>query len=226
MSQTKKRNTVNDHQRANNIVIHPQTENQRLYLQALKNQTQVFALGPAGTGKTFISAVVASELYLRGKVKKIILTRPAVPACGEEYGFLPGGLNQKLAPWVVPIFEVLQDCLGKGQLDDAVKNGDVEIAPLGMLRGRTFRDAFVLIDEAQNCTKDQLKLILTRMGEGSRLVVSGDLKQSDIKGASGLGMIVELAKKHKLPVGIVEFTKDDVVRSDICKMWVEIFDDE
>lgn len=218
------RNQVNDAQRANRLDIQPRTENQRKFLNLLKTQEQVLATGSAGTGKTFLATVIACEMLLRGKVEKIVLTRPAVAACGEEYGFLPGGINQKLGPWVQPVMEVIEDCLGKQQTMDYMKTGVIEIAPLGFLRGRTFRNAFVLVDEAQNTTPEQMQLILTRIGEGSRLVISGDLQQSDIGRSSGLSIAFHLATKYQIPVGLVHFTSEDVVRSDLCKKWVMAFE--
>ena len=215
---------VNEHQRANNIQISPRTYNQRLYLQALKEYEQVFAYGPAGTGKTFIATMLAAQMYLRGQIKKIVLTRPAVPACGEDYGYLPGSVHSKLAPWVVPIVSLLEDCIGKAQVLQAMKDGNIEVVPFGFMRGRTFNDSFIIVDEAQNTTAEQMEMLVTRVGEGSRLVVSGDLRQSDIKNKSGLKVAVDLIYKYKIPAGIVEFTSEDVVRSGICKMWVIAFE--
>jgi len=184
----------------------------------------VVASGSAGTGKTFLATSVACEMFLRGKVSKIVITRPAVPAGGESYGYLPGSLNQKLAPWVLPVMEIIEECLGKQQTIDYIKTGVIEIAPFGFMRGRTFRDAFVIVDEAQNTTIDQMKLLLTRMGDGSRLVISGDITQSDIGKVSGLTETIRLIKKHRLPVPVVDFKPSDCVRSDMCKLWLEAFE--
>lgn len=220
----RQRNQVNETQRANNLQIAPRTENQRNFQIALKEHQQVFATGPAGTGKTYIATVHACQMLLRRQVSKIVISRPAVAAEGEEYGFLPGGIDNKLAPWMVPIIEVMEESFGKQQLIDMRKAGDIEIVPFGFMRGRTFKDTFVLVDEAQNTTPGQMEMLCTRMGEGSRLVVSGDLKQSDIRGSSGLTVAVDLIKKHNLPCGLVEFTKEDVVRSDLCKLWVRAWE--
>lgn len=225
MSQKRPRSKVNDTQRANNITIAPRTDNQRAFQTSLRNNDQTFALGPAGTGKTFLATVHACQLLLRNEIGKIVISRPAVAAQGEEYGFLPGGINQKLAPWMVPIVEIIEECIGKQQYLDLQKDGTIEIVPFGFMRGRTFKDCFVLVDEAQNTTAEQMEMLVTRMGEGSRLVVSGDIRQSDIKGRSGLTVAVDLIRKHKLPCGLIEFTSQDVVRSDLCKMWVQAFEE-
>jgi len=147
-----------------------------------------------------------------------------VHAGGENLGYMPGGLHQKMGHWLIPLTEIIEDCLGKAQTIEAMKVGDIEIAPFGMMRGRTFKDSFILLDEAQNTTKEQMELLLTRLGEGSRLVASGDLRQSDIGKQSGLKVAIDLIKKHQIPCGLVEFTNEDVVRSELCKMWVRAFD--
>lgn len=224
MPQKRQRNQVNDTQKANNLQVSPRTDKQRDFLNALKTYDQVFATGPAGTGKTYIATMEACRLYLMNKISRIVITRPAIPAEEEEYGFLPGDLNKKLGPWMVPVMEIIEEALGKQGVLDAMKSGDLEIAPFGFMRGRTFKDSFVIVDEAQNTTKGQMELLLTRLGEGSKLVVSGDLRQSDIGARSGLTVALELIKKHNIPCGLVEFTTEDVVRSDLCKMWVEAFE--
>ena len=220
------RNQVNDAAKANKLSISPRSDNQRLFQKLLNEYEQTFCIGPAGTGKTFLATVHACKLLLRGEVDKIIITRPAVAAGGENYGFLPGGIGQKLAPWVVPLIEIMEECLGRQQVIDYQKIGVIEIVPFGFMRGRTFKGAFVLVDEAQNTTEEQMEMLLTRLGEGSRLVVSGDLRQSDIGKRSGLSRAIELIKKHNIPAGFVEFTSEDCVRSALCKMWVKAFNNE
>lgn len=225
MTTKRKRNPINDAQVANRLKVEPKTAAQKRFLEALKQNQQVFATGPAGTGKTYLATMYACEMYLRGVVDKIIISRPAVPAQGENYGFLPGGIDSKLAPWMVPVVEVIEEALGsKQKYLEAQKAGDIEIAPFGFMRGRTFRNAFVIVDEAQNTTPEQMELLVTRMGEGSQLVVSGDLRQSDIRGISGLDVAVQLIKKHNIPCGLVEFNAGDVIRSDLCRMWVQAFE--
>lgn len=225
MAKKKSRNPVNEIQRANKIELSPRNPKQKEYLQALKKSDQVFATGPAGTGKTFIAAVVATQMYLRGDVSKIIITRPAVAADGEEHGFLPGSLEKKLAPWVVPVVEIIQECLGsKAKLEEMMRTGDLEVSPFTYMRGRTLADAFVILDEAQNTTKSQMEMFLTRIGENTKVVISGDIRQSDIGQGSGLKIALDLVKKHNIDAEIVEFTIDEVVRSKLCKQWVEAFD--
>jgi phosphate starvation-inducible PhoH-like protein len=218
------KNNVGSHQRANKIVIQPKNSKQQEYIRALHDYSQVFAIGPAGSGKTYIPTMMAVKAYLRGEIDKIILTRPAV-AVQEEHGFLPGNLEKKLAPWVLPVTELIEEALGsKQKFLDMLKSGDLEIAPFTYMRGRTFKDAFVFLDEAQNTTPEQMEMFLTRLGENSRVVISGDIRQSDMKHNSGLRIAVDLARQYKIPAGIIEFTSEDVVRSNLCQQWVKAFE--
>lgn len=220
----KKRNQVNDSQRANNIILEPQTPKQAEYLTALKNHSQVFAVGPAGTGKTYMPTVFAAEKYLYGQIKRIVVTRPAVEV-GESHGYLPGTIEKKIAPWVQPVTEILKDCMGKGRFQDMYKYGDFEVAPFAYMRGRTFNDCFVILDEAQNTTPKQMEMFLTRLGYNCHVVISGDLRQTDVlTPTSGLGMAVELMKHHVIPAKLIQFTSEDVVRSEMCRHWVEAFE--
>lgn len=218
------RNSVNETQRANNITLTPQTPKQREYLTALQSSDQVFAIGPAGTGKTYLPTVLATKMYLMGDVRKIIIARPAVAACGEEHGFLPGDIGKKLAPWALPITEIIKDIVGNQKFDEMVKAGDIEIVAFTYLRGRTLSDAFIILDEAQNTSKEQMELFLTRIGEGSRVVICGDLNQSDLRGASGLKTCVDLIQRYKIPAEVIKFTSADIVRSSICRQWAEAFE--
>ena len=200
----------------------PRTEKQRMLLDALKTSTQVLVLGPAGTGKTYVTATYAADLYTLKEVDKIVITRPHV-AVGKDIGFLPGTLEEKTYPWALPVLDVLEKHWGKGMLETAIKNGNVEMAPLALMRGRSFENSFIIVDETQNITTHELKMLLTRVGEGSIIVLNGDVQQSDLKEADGLSKIIHLAKKHMLPVPIIEFGLDDIVRSDICAQWVRVF---
>jgi len=204
------------------IVIVPMNENQKDYLNALKTSQQVVVLGPAGTGKTYIAASFAASLYLNKKVDKIILTRPNI-AAGRSIGFFPGTLEEKMAPWVVPVMEVLVKHLGHGVVETGMKNGNIEIQPFETMRGRSFEDAFVLLDEAQNTTNQEIKMFLTRVGENCRIVMNGDIMQSDVSKNSGLTKTIEMIDKYDIPVPIIEFGVEDIVRSGLCKMWVEAF---
>jgi len=204
------------------VVIVPMNENQKDYLNALKTSQQVVVLGPAGTGKTYIAASFAASLYLNKKVDKIILTRPNI-AAGRSIGFFPGTLEEKMAPWVVPVMEVLVKHLGHGVVETGMKNGNIEIQPFETMRGRSFEDAFVLLDEAQNTTNQEIKMFLTRVGENCRIVMNGDIMQSDVSKNSGLTKTIEMIDKYDIPVPIIEFGVEDIVRSGLCKMWVEAF---
>jgi phosphate starvation-inducible PhoH-like protein len=200
----------------------PRTENQKALIDALKTNTQVFILGPAGTGKTYVTATYAADLYTTKEIDKIVITRPHV-AVGKELGFLKGDLTEKTMPWALPVLDVLEKHLGKGTVETGIKNGNIEMAPLALMRGRSFDNAFIIVDETQNITTHELKMLLTRVGEGSTIVLNGDAQQSDLKEADGLSKIIHLAKKHMLPVPIIEFGVEDIVRSDICAEWVKVF---
>ena len=202
--------------------IIPKTDKQGYLLKALREANQVFVLGPAGTGKTYVTATVAADAYTLKEIDRIIITRPHV-AVGKDIGFLPGTLEEKTYPWALPVLDVLVKHLGKGAVDTGIKNGNIEMAPLALMRGRSFENAFIIVDEAQNITTHELKMLLTRVGEGSTIVLNGDAQQSDLKEADGLSKVIHLAKKHMLPVPIIEFTLDDIVRSDICAQWVKVF---
>ena len=200
----------------------PLTGNQKALWGSLKESSQVFVLGPAGTGKTYVTATYASDLYILKQIDKIVITRPHV-AVGKDLGYLPGSLEEKTYPWALPVLDVLQKHLGKGALDTGIKNGNIEMAPLALMRGRSFDNAFIIVDETQNITVQELKMLLTRVGSGSTIVLNGDVQQSDLLNGDGLTKIIHLAKKHMLPIPIIEFGVDDIIRSDICAEWVKIF---
>ena len=195
---------------------------QSQYLAALRSSPQVVVIGPAGTGKTWIAATYAADLYRQRKIGKIILTRPNVP-CGRSLGFFPGTLEEKFAPWATPVLEAVKERMGAPAFDIALKNGDIEMVPFEVMRGRTFKNAFVLLDEAQNTTPAEIKTFLTRIGEDCTTVINGDVSQCDLDAASGLSKIIELIAAQSLPVPIIEFTVDEIVRSGICGMWVRAF---
>jgi len=205
--------------------ITPKTESQRELLDYLKSSTQIFILGPAGTGKTYVTATYAADRYILKEIDKIVITRPHI-AVGKDLGFLPGTLEEKTYPWALPVLDVLEKHLGKGAVETAIKNGNIEMAPLALMRGRSFDNAFIIVDETQNITTHELKMLLTRVGENSKIVLNGDVQQSDLKESDGLSKVIHLAKKHMLPVPVVEFGVDDIVRSDICADWVKIFMEE
>ena len=200
----------------------PRTPKQKELIDALKGSRQVFILGPAGTGKTYVTATYAADLYTENDIDKIVITRPHV-AVGKELGFLKGDLTEKTMPWALPVLDVLEKHLGKGVVETGIKNGNIEMAPLALMRGRSFDNAFIIVDETQNITTHELKMLLTRVGEGTTIVLNGDVQQSDLKEADGLSKVIHMAKKHMLPVPIIEFSVDDIVRSDITAMWVRTF---
>jgi len=205
--------------------ITPKTESQRELLDHLKSSTQIFILGPAGTGKTYVTATYAADRYTLKEIDKIVITRPHV-AVGKDLGFLPGTLEEKTYPWALPVLDVLQKHLGKGAVETAIKNGNIEMAPLALMRGRSFDNAFIIVDETQNITIHELKMLLTRVGENSKIVLNGDVQQSDLKESDGLSKVIHLAKKHMLPIPVIEFGVDDIIRSDICADWVKVFMEE
>ncbi len=219
---TRRKTTYKNADKKPAVVLLPRTAKQKDFIDALNSSSQIFVLGPAGTGKTYITATYAAQMYSEKKIDKIVITRPHV-AVGKELGFLKGDLAEKTMPWALPVLDVLEKHLGKGVVETAIKNGNIEMAPLALMRGRSFEDAFIIVDETQNITTHELKMLLTRVGEGTTIVLNGDVQQSDLKEADGLSKVIHLAKKHMLPVPIIEFGVDDIVRSDICAQWVKVF---
>ena len=201
--------------------VRPQNENQAALLEAMAKDNMVVATGPAGTGKTYLAISAAVEALETGRVDRIILSRPAVES-GEHLGFLPGDLQEKMAPYLRPLYDALNDRLGVKRLKQCLMDGIIEIAPIGFMRGRTLNNAFVVIDEAQNCTYVQLKMLLTRLGWHSTMVLTGDPDQSDLLGGlSGLGDIA-----HKLSVvqgvSVVQLTNQDIVRHPLVSSMLDV----
>jgi phosphate starvation-inducible PhoH-like protein len=194
------------------------------YLDALRTSPQVVVLGPAGTGKTWIAATHAADLYRNRCISKIILTRPNVP-CGRSLGFFPGSLEDKFAPWAVPVVDAIKDRIGVAAYQIALKRGDIEMVPFEVMRGRSWKEAFVLLDEAQNTTPAEIKTFLTRVGEDCTVVINGDVSQCDLNEASGLSTVLQLIRSRSLPVPVIEFGLADIVRSGICAMWVRAFEE-
>jgi phosphate starvation-inducible protein PhoH and related proteins len=192
------------------------------YLDALRKSPQVIVLGPAGTGKTWIAATHAADLYRNREIDKIILTRPNVP-CGRSLGYFPGSLEDKFAPWAVPVAEAIKERIGKAAYDIALKNGAIEMVPFEVMRGRSWKNAFVLLDEAQNASPAEIKTFLTRIGEDCTTVINGDVSQCDLDRDSGLSVVIDIIAKQSLPVPVIEFGRGDIVRSGICAMWVNAF---
>lgn len=201
--------------------LEPKNEAQKRYINAIKNFILVFGLGPAGTGKTYIAGAMAAQALSERRTERIIITRPAVDA-GESLGFLPGELDEKYEPYIAAFRDVLNERLGKSHVDNLIKNGRIEAAPLAYMRGRTFKNAFVILDEAQNATPEQMKLFLTRIGEGCHVIVNGDESQVDIKGLSGLIDAVQRLTKLA-SVKVIKFSTADIVRSGLVQEIVEAY---
>ncbi|MBF0273408.1 MAG: PhoH family protein [Magnetococcales bacterium] len=205
--------------------IHPRTPRQAEYLKALTRADVVFAIGPAGTGKTYLAVAAAVLDFIEGRTARIILTRPAVEA-GEHLGFLPGDLQEKVDPYLRPLYDALHDMLGFEKVERMLSRNLLEIAPLAYMRGRTLTEASIILDEAQNTTVEQMKMFLTRLGEGSRVVVSGDVTQVDLPAnrRSGLAHAVEVLKKVE-GISFVWFTHQDVVRHPLVRRIVQAYEE-
>ncbi len=205
--------------------LSPRSPNQAVYMRALRSRELVFAIGPAGTGKTYLAVAMAVSLMMAGRVDRIVLSRPAVEA-GERLGFLPGDLREKVDPYLRPLYDALFDMLPAEQVTSRLSDGEIEVAPLAFMRGRTLRNAFVILDEAQNTTPVQMKMFLTRLGENSRMVITGDPSQVDLpKGQpSGLRDAVELLSGMD-PVALVRFTNTDVMRHSLVTRIVRAYED-
>lgn len=201
------------------------TPNQELLIESINKYPQVFAFGYAGTGKTYIPATMATNMYLTGKIRHIIVVRPNV-GVGPKSGFLPGTLTEKYDPVFDPIASVFKKHLGLNKFENDVKNEKIQLKPLEYMRGSTLEDAFIILDEAQNVTVSEIKMFCTRLGENVKVVFNGDIKQKDIKEESGLSVAIRLAKKYKVASKIVEMGEEDIVRSELCKQWVLAFDAE
>lgn len=201
------------------------SQNQKAYLKALHSDaTMVFGVGPAGTGKTYLATAYAADQLVARKVERIIITRPTVAIEGENLGALPGDLNKKMGPWVSEIMSILIERLGAVNAKAMLADGRIEIAPFAFMRGRTFKSALVLSDETQNTTQAQAKALVTRIGEGTRYLFTGDLGQSDIVGASGLEQLLEMVYSFEMGFPVIEFTAADVERSETCRIWVEAYE--
>lgn len=205
--------------------ITPRSPNQAAYIRTLRACELVFALGPAGTGKTYMAVAQAVSLKLNRQIDRIILSRPAVEA-GERLGFLPGDLREKVDPYLRPLYDALHDMLPGDTVLKAMESGEIEVAPLAFMRGRTLSNAFVILDEAQNTTPTQMKMFLTRLGENSRMVVTGDLSQIDLPPGTKSGLKDALEVLDDLPgIGQIHFTRKDVLRHDLVARMVQAYEE-
>lgn len=229
--QSEKATSVQDHTPETDVVIHtrsgtlyPHTPKQKEYVQRIRKTDVVFGVGPAGTGKTYLAVAVGVEFLLQHRVKRLILSRPAVEA-GERLGFLPGDLREKIDPYLQPLYDALHDMLPSDHIQRLMEMGTIEIAPLAFMRGRTLSDAFIILDEAQNSTVSQMKMFLTRLGQNSKMVVTGDLSQIDLPSLadSGLPHVRRILQDVKA-VDFVTFSRDDIMRHPVVAAILEAYD--
>ena len=210
------------------VNILPRNRNQETYVLSLLDPKKdiVFGVGPAGTGKTLLAVQVAVKLFKEGQVDKIIVTRPAVSA-DEDLGFLPGTLEEKMAPWTRPIFDVLREYFNAKEIEGMIEEGVIEISPLAYMRGRTFKDAYIIADEMQNATPNQMKMLLTRLGTGSMMAVTGDLHQADRLTNNGLSDFTELLKaSNSDTLSVVQFELGDIERHAAVAEVLRVYGDE
>lgn len=205
-------------------VLAPKTINQRRYLEAIERNDLVFGIGPAGTGKTYLAVAMAVSALITKRVSRIILTRPAVEA-GEKLGFLPGTLKEKVDPYLRPLYDAIYDMLEAEKVEKLIERGVIEVAPLAFMRGRTLNDAFIILDEAQNCTPEQMKMVLTRQGFNSKMVVTGDATQIDLPPGRRCGLIEALEiLKGVAGISFVSFDERDVVRHSLVQRIVKAYE--
>ena len=206
--------------------ILPRSKNQKNYFNLLNTKDIVFAYGPAGTGKTFLAVAKAVSSLQQGTVKKIILSRPAVEA-GEKLGFLPGDLKEKVDPFLRPIYDALYDMMPYDQVEKKISNNIIEIAPIAFMRGRTLEDCYIILDEAQNTTKTQMKMFLTRLGKNSKMVIVGDNTQIDLVSKSDSGLIDASKKLSRIDdIGFIELDQRDVIRHEIVRKIINAYDEK
>jgi phosphate starvation-inducible PhoH-like protein len=215
-------------QKKRRVALLPRNKNQETYLQKLQDEHKniVFAIGPAGTGKTLLAVLNGIKLLQEGVIDKIIVTRPAV-SVDEDIGFLPGTLNEKMAPWTRPIFDVLGEYYQTKEIAQMLEDGIIEISPLAYMRGRTFKNAYIIADEMQNATKNQMKMLLTRLGENSTMVVTGDLAQADRLKDNGLIDFIGKIEGRKLQhIDVVRFDQKDIERHKAVAEVLNLYGDE
>ena len=206
-------------------LIKPKTAGQKQYVDSIRKNLVTFGIGPAGTGKTYLAVALASYYLKNREVERIILTRPAVEA-GEKLGFLPGDLQEKIDPYLRPLYDALADMFGYDQFQKMVTRNIIEVAPLAYMRGRTLEESFIILDEAQNTTKEQMKMFLTRMGNHSRVVVNGDVTQIDLVDRKMSGLIeAQKVLQNVRGLGMVYFTDEDVVRHDMVGRIIRAYED-
>jgi phosphate starvation-inducible PhoH-like protein len=214
-------------QKKQRVILLPRNKHQEHYLHMLQDDAKniVFAIGPAGTGKTLLAVQNGIKMLQEGLVDKIVVTRPAV-SVDEDLGFLPGTLNEKMAPWTRPIFDVFLEYYKQQDINTMLEDGIIEISPLAYMRGRTFKNAYIVADEMQNATQNQMKMLLTRLGENSKMVVTGDLAQADRLKDNGLIDFTQKLEGHRLShIQVVQFDQKDIERHDAVREVLEIYGD-
>ena len=213
----------------------PKSENQKLYVQYLNdpNTDIVLGVGPAGSGKTLFACYTAIQELLKGNIQKIIMTRPLISVDKEDIGFLPGTLENKMDPWTRPIFDILSESFNQREINSMIQNGIIEISPLAYMRGRTFKNAFIIADEMQNSSPNQMLMMTTRIGEKTKMVITGDTKQSDLQEENGLFDFMNKIKKYNMitnntenVIKLVELNSDDIERSPIVKKVLHIYESD
>ncbi|MFH0827688.1 MAG: PhoH family protein [Candidatus Omnitrophota bacterium] len=205
-------------------IIGPKTKGQKEYFEAIKKHDIVFGIGPAGTGKTYLAMACAVDSLKNGEVRRIILARPAIEA-GESLGFLPGDMYEKISPYLRPLYDALYDMMEAERIEKYLETGIIEVAPLAYMRGRTLNDAFIILDEAQNASHEQLKMFLTRLGYDSKAVITGDITQSDLPGGKPLGLLHAMETlKHVEGIRFSYFSGEDVVRHELVQKIIEAYE--
>jgi len=205
-------------------VATPKTKGQREYYEAMRQYDIVFGIGPAGTGKTYLAVARAVEALKNEQVRRLIFTRPALEA-GESLGFLPGDISDKIGPYLRPLYDALYDMMDADRIEKYIETGIIEMAPLAFMRGRTLNDAFIILDEAQNATAEQMKMFLTRLGFDSKVVITGDITQSDLPGGKPIGLLEALDKLKEVEgIGFVHFTGSDVVRHELVQQIIQAYE--
>lgn len=207
-----------------NLPLEARSDAQHRYLSALKKSPMVFGIGPAGTGKTYLSASYAIDQLAFRQTDRVIVTRATVPVSGEQLGYLPGDIKDKMDPWVAEIMDVFAERVGDEKLRQMVGDKKVQIIPFAFMRGRSFKNSIILCDEMQNATPAQTKMLVTRIGEGSKMLLNGDLEQSDLRSRNGLADLLDMIEGQSLGLPVIRFSSRDVRRSALCQLWVEAYE--